>query len=110
MSTDRQSSAAQGQVVTATGDEFSSLLQREFKPKSDEAKSAIAAAVQTLAEQALERTDLVSDDALRSITALIAALDKKLTEQVNEILHHADFQKVESAWRGLHYLVNNTET
>ena len=110
MSTDRQSSAAQGQVVTATGDEFSSLLQREFKPKSDEAKTAIAAAVQTLAEQALERTDLVSDDALRSITALIAALDKKLTEQVNEILHHADFQKVESAWRGLHYLVNNTET
>ena len=31
-------------------------------------------------------------------------------EQVNAILHHADFQQLESAWRGLHYLVNNTET
>jgi len=33
-----------------------------------------------------------------------------LTEQVNQILHHPDFQQLESAWRGLHYLVNNTET
>ena len=41
---------------------------------------------------------------------MIAAIDKKLTEQVNVILHHEDFQKLESAWRGLHYLVNNTET
>ena len=41
---------------------------------------------------------------------MIAAIDKKLTEQVNKIIHHEDFQKLESAWRGLHYLVNNTET
>ena len=41
---------------------------------------------------------------------MIAAIDRKLSEQVNAILHHADFQKLESAWRGLHYMVNNTET
>src|SRR6478609_4878855 len=41
---------------------------------------------------------------------MIAAIDAKLTEQVNLIMHHEDFQKLESAWRGLHYLVNNTET
>ena len=40
----------------------------------------------------------------------IAELDRKLTEQVNHIIHHADFQKLEGTWRGLHYLVNNTET
>ena len=40
----------------------------------------------------------------------MAQIDKKLTEQVNLILHHQDFQQLESAWRGLHYLVNNTET
>ena len=33
-----------------------------------------------------------------------------MTEQVNLILHNEDFQQLESAWRGLHYLVNNTET
>ena len=35
---------------------------------------------------------------------------RKLTEQVNVIMHHEDFQELECAWRGLHYLVNNTET
>ncbi len=35
---------------------------------------------------------------------------RKLTEQINLIIHHEDFQQLESAWRGLHHLVNNTET
>ena len=90
-------------------DDFSALLQREFKPKSDAANTAVQAAVRTLAAQALTDTALVSDDAIRSIQAIIAAIDAKLTEQVNLILHHAEYQKLESAWRGLHYLVNNTE-
>ncbi|MBR9862001.1 MAG: type VI secretion system contractile sheath large subunit [Rhodobacteraceae bacterium] len=98
-----------GSTVFAN-DEFASLLQKEFRPKSDTAKTAVEEAVKTLAEQALVNTDLVSDDALRSIEAIIAELDKTLTAQVNEILHNEEFQKLESSWRGLHYLVNNTET
>ena len=35
---------------------------------------------------------------------------RSLTDQVNQILHHEDFQRLEGAWRGLHHLVNNTET
>ncbi len=100
-----------GGAATAFGSsEFEALLQKEFRPKSDQAKSAVESAVKTLAEQALANTALVSDDALRSIESIVAEIDKKLTEQVNLVLHHADFQQMESAWRGLHYLVNNTET
>ena len=108
-----EESAAQGsalQGVEFQGNEFASLLNKEFKPKSDEAKSAVEHAVQTLAQQALANTGLISSDVVASIEAMIAELDKKLSQQVNAILHHADFQKLESAWRGLHYLVNNTET
>jgi type VI secretion system protein ImpC len=47
---------------------------------------------------------------VRTIENYIAVIDKILTEQVNEILHHPDFQKLEGTWRGLHYLANNTET
>ena len=78
--------AAALQGVTFEGNEFASLLNKEFKPKSDEARSAVEQAVLTLAQQALSRAQLIG------------------------VLHHADFQKLESAWRGLHYLVNNTET
>jgi type VI secretion system protein ImpC len=90
--------------------DFSSLLQKEFKPQSDKAKESVEVAVRTLAEQALAGTNLVSGDVLGTIQGLIAALDRKLTEQINLIMHTEEFQKVESAWRGLHYLVNNTET
>jgi type VI secretion system protein ImpC len=105
---ERQGSALAG--MTLEGNDFASLLKKEFKPKTDEAKSAVEQAVQTLAQQALANTQVISGDAIRSIEAMIAALDKKLTEQVNQIIHHEEFQKLESAWRGLHYLVNNTET
>ena len=96
--------------VSLEGNELASLLQKEFKPKTDEAKSAVEQAVQTLAAQALSQTQLISSDVVKSIEAMIAAIDKKLSDQINLILHHADFQKLEGAWRGLHYMVNNTET
>ena len=98
------------QGVTLEGNDFASLLQKEFKPKSDEARSAVAAAVQTLATQALSQTALISSDVVKTIQAIIAEIDGKLSEQINVILHNEDFQKLEGAWRGLHYLVNNTET
>ncbi|MDG4594277.1 MAG: type VI secretion system contractile sheath large subunit [Candidatus Contendobacter sp.] len=104
------STQAQPEVQTLEASDFSSLLQREFKPKSDQAKEAVESAVKTLAEQALQYTTLISKDVLKSIESMIAAIDRKLTEQVNLVIHHPDFQQLESAWRGLHYLVNNTET
>ena len=107
---DEQQQALQAEGATMEGSPLADLLQREFKPKTDEAKSAVQQAVRTLAEQALSQTTLISADVVKSIEAIIAEIDKKLSEQINLILHHADFQKLESGWRGLHYLVNNTET
>lgn len=98
------------EAATMETSEFESLLQREFKPKSDRAKEAIDTAVRTLAEQALAETTLISEDAVRTVEAIIAEIDKKLSEQINLIIHHEDFQSLESTWQGLHYLVNNTET
>jgi type VI secretion system protein ImpC len=94
----------------ATSDGFAELLRKEFKPKTDRARSEVERAVQTLAEQALRETTVVSDDVVATIKALIAEIDTKLSAQINVILHNERFQQVESAWRGLHYLVHNTET
>ena len=105
-----QSSVAQPESAALEVGDFSTLLQKEFKPKTDEAKAAVEQAVRTLAEQALSQTQLIGSDVVKSISAIIAELDQKLSEQINQILHHSDFQQLEGAWRGLHYLVNNTET
>ncbi len=101
--------AEQPVVAEAAGD-FAALLQREFKPRTDEAREAVVSAVQTLAQQALAQTSLIGADAVRTIEAIIAELDRKLSEQVNQIIHQPDFQQLEGAWRGLHYLVSHTET
>ena len=105
--TEAQAPAA-GETLEA-GD-FAALLNKEIRPKSEQAKAEVENAVQILAEQALASAVVVSADVTVTIAQMIAEIDKKLTEQVNQIMHHEDFQKLESAWRGLHYLVNNTET
>ncbi|WP_295391339.1 type VI secretion system contractile sheath large subunit [uncultured Thiodictyon sp.] len=100
----------QGQTETIEVGGFAALLQQEFKPRSDKAREAVEDAVAILASQALAQTALISDDAVRSIESMIAEIDRKLTQQVNLIIHHEDFQQLEGAWRGLSHLVNNTET
>src|ERR1700712_1911943 len=107
---DTQVAGAALEGLTLEGSDLASLLQKEFKPKTDDAKSAVELAVHTLAQQALSQTQIIGKDTIGTIEAMIAAIDKKLSEQVNLILHSADFQKLEGAWRGLHYMVNNTET
>ena len=64
-----QSEGAAAETVSSS--DFSALLQKEFRPKTDQARSDIEMAVRTLAEQALANTGLVSDDALRSIEGMI---------------------------------------
>lgn len=108
--TDANPSQSQAQPASMEVDEFSKLLQKEIKPKSKQAEEAVHAAVTTLAQEALRHSTVISADSIKTIDAIIAAIDKKLTEQINQILHNADFQQLEGAWRGLHHLVNNTET
>jgi type VI secretion system protein ImpC len=100
--------------VASTGvveaDDFAALLKQNFKPRSERAASEVENAVQTLVTQALSDSSLVKGDVLDTIEEMIARLDEKLTAQTNEILHAPEFQQLESAWRGLHYLVYNSET
>ncbi|MFP4044332.1 MAG: type VI secretion system contractile sheath large subunit [Rhodosalinus sp.] len=103
--------AAEAATQTEAGEsDFESLLQKEFRPRTDTARTAVESAVKTLAQQALENASLISEDVLHSIEAMKAEIDRKLSEQINQIIHHEEFQQLESAWRGLHHLVNNTET
>ena len=102
----QQQAAAPSAETQEQASALTSLLQKEMRQPEDRVKGA----VETLASQCLEHANLVSDDVLETINAMIAAIDKKMSTQINKIMHHPDFQKLEGAWRGLHYLVNNTES
>lgn len=110
MSEEMKETAAESKQESISLSDFEQLLNKEFKPKSEEANIAVQGAVKTLISQAMENVALVKDDVITTIEGIIAELDKKLSVQLNAIIHHEDFQNLESAWQGLAYLVNNTET
>ena len=91
-------------------DDFASLLRKEFKPNNEERASRIDQAVATLAQQALADSAIIGDDVFSTMDKLRSAIDAKLTEQVNQIIHNEEFKALEAAWRGLHYMVMNTST
>jgi len=66
--------------------------------------------IATLVEEVMQGAITVSKDIEATINARIADIDELLTRQLNEIMHHPDFQKLEGSWRGLHYLVQQSET
>ena len=90
--------------------EFASLLKQNFKPRTERARVEVESAISTLVDEALADSTVVKNDVLDTIEEMIARIDRKLTAQMNEILHAPEFQQIESAWRGLHYLVFNSET
>jgi type VI secretion system protein ImpC len=91
-------------------DDFASILKQNFKPRSERAATEVENAVQTLVTQALADSTVIKNDVIDTIEGMIAKLDEKLSAQMNEVLHAPEFQQLESAWRGLHYLVYNSET
>lgn len=110
MATEFEKDAGGGAGALSELDEFSSILKQNFKPRSDSAAKEVENAVGTLVREALSDESVIADDILDTIDAMIAKLDEKLSAQVNEIIHHAEYQKLESSWRGLAYTVNNSET
>src|ERR1043166_1548642 len=63
-----------------------------------------------LVREALEGEVVIKKDLETAIDVRIAALDELISAQLNEVMHAPEFQKLEGSWRGLHYLVHQSET
>jgi type VI secretion system protein ImpC len=66
--------------------------------------------VKEFVAQVLDGSMTVAKDAEMMINARIAQIDHLLSIQLNEIMHHASFQKLEGSWRGLKHLMDHSET
>ena len=86
------------EIVTAT----------KLKPK-DEAYSLAKKGVEALIAQLVEPGRKVEKVSKATVDEMIAEIDKKLSLQVDAILHHPEFQKLESSWRSLNFLVDKTD-
>src|SRR4051812_39240366 len=66
--------------------------------------------VKALVEQALAGTVTFEKNLGFSVDEAIRRIDRQVSDQLNAIMHHEKFRKLEGAWRGLKYLVHNSET
>src|SRR5467141_4530919 len=66
--------------------------------------------IKQFVSEVLAGTITMARDTEAMLNARIAQIDKLLSGQVNEIIHHPEFQKLEASWRGLRYLLSNSET
>ncbi|MDR1063548.1 MAG: type VI secretion system contractile sheath large subunit [Azoarcus sp.] len=83
----------------------------ESKAATNEAeKSRARDLIGELAGQVLAGEVVVSRDLAASLDARVAQIDALISAQLNEIMHQPEFQKLEASWRGLKYLVMESET
>ncbi len=102
----KKEGAAQGAEAPSLLDEL--LAETKIKPNDEGYEVARRGVAAFIAEmlapaKAAEKIDRASVD------AMISEIDKKLTSQVNVVLHHPDVQKLESAWRSLRFVVERTD-
>jgi type VI secretion system protein ImpC len=100
-------------VAAAKAQEGPGLLDQVIlatRPQSDKEADRAKDYFRQFLEHAVKPGQVVSKDVETNIKFWIGELDKKLSAQLNEIMHHPDFQRLEGTWRGLHYLVHQSET
>jgi type VI secretion system protein ImpC len=106
--------AATADPTTTAAPPAGGMLQRiltEGKLARDESQVPLARdLIGEFVQQLLEPSMTVNPDTITMLNHRIAQIDELISEQLNQVLHAEPFQKLEASWRGLHYLVMNSET
>ena len=102
---------AKKESATTTSQDVVDDIIREGNMARDEMQLAHARnLIGEFAEQAANQNIAAQGDLATAIVDRISLIDQMISDQLNEIMHAEAFQKLEGSWRGLHYLVSNTET
>jgi type VI secretion system protein ImpC len=86
------------------------ILDNISSPAEPERRAAARDMVADFARQVLDGAMVYAKDTESMIKARIAQLDALISAQLNAVMHAPEFQKLEATWRGLHYLVHQSET
>jgi type VI secretion system protein ImpC len=86
------------------------IIDQSRMARSDTERERARDLIGEMVDQILEGTLTVSRDLVSALEARIAELDRLLSEQLSAVMHAPEFQQLEASWRGLHYLVHQTET
>src|SRR5215467_5439862 len=103
-----QQAAASGAAASTT--ESGSLLEQAISATKQTERSRAEDLIRTLTEEALKGTVTYNKNVTVTINQALKAIDAAVSKQLNAVIHHPDFLKLEGSWRGLHHLIMNSET
>jgi len=107
---DAQKAQAQAQEQVLEGGLLDQIVEEGKVGTDASSKERGKSQIKEFVSQILQGQMTVSRDAEATINARIAQIDHLISIQLNEILHHESFQKLESSWRGLKYMMDQSET
>jgi len=107
---DPQQAVPQATTTTTEKGLLDSIVEEGRLAKDDAARERGKDLVKNFVKEVLAGTITIGRDTDAMINARIAQIDHLISIQLNEVMHAPEFQKLEGTWRGLRYLINNSET
>jgi len=86
-----------------------SIVQETKMKPSDEGYGMVKQGVEALIREMMSKRDVMDRVDRKTVDAMIVELDSRIGRQVDKIIHHEGYQKLESAWRGLKFMVDRTD-
>jgi type VI secretion system protein ImpC len=96
-------------AAAAEGSLLDEIMAQTRLAPSDESYAVARRGVEAFIAELLEPKAAYDKADKRAVDQMISEIDRKLSQQIDEILHHKDVQQLESAWRGLKFVVNRTD-
>jgi type VI secretion system protein ImpC len=93
-----------------SGSLLDEVVDQSRVARSDTERARAKDLIGELVSQVLEGTVVISNNLAATLDARVAELDELISEQLSEVMHAQEFQKMESTWRGLHYLCQHSST
>jgi type VI secretion system protein ImpC len=108
--TETQAAAPQAAVTEADATNLLDQVIKATRPQDNSEAARTKTYFRRFLDQVVKPGQVVSKDVEANVKHWIGQIDNTLSAQLNEVLHHPDFQRLEGTWRGLHYLVHQSET
>ncbi|MEO6811997.1 MAG: type VI secretion system contractile sheath large subunit [Isosphaeraceae bacterium] len=107
---DAQATTAAAATETQEVSLLDKIISEGRLARDDEQRVLAKDLIGEFVDQVMTGTMTVSKDTASMINARIGQIDRLISKQLNAVMHHEEFQKLESSWRGLHYFVHQSET
>ena len=97
------------ETTTTVEDAGLSLLDQAISVTKQTEPSRVEQLLRTLTQEATSGTIQYKKNLTQTLKEAIAKFDEQISEQLAAVMHNEKFKTLEGSWRGLHYLVKNSE-